>query len=370
MKIEQKIYKKISSLSTPFSPCVNSTQRRPTHLAFHSLFYYFHQVAAWISHLLHFLRPGASISKFFCMNSQNLLHVPFEPGSDQGDVIRGDVRYCPERVASPQGHHQQSVFIVAHGFKAFKDWGPFPHIGERFAKAGFVSVVFNFSHNGVGPNPHRITAFQRFAKNTISREVDDLGRVLDALVEGSIPLPTGVGTDKNSIGIVGHSRGAGVAIIRARKDKRVRAVAAWSAVSTFDRWNRQQKEKWRDRGHLSVSGAGVKPKFRISADFLEDLEKNKEDLDILRAVSELHVPLLLVYGNQDLVTPVEEAENLYARSDRTKTDLILLERTGHMLGGGSNPFRGSSTLDRVIDLTSAWFHRNLESKREADGDFE
>ena len=286
------------------------------------------------------------------MKSQKILRLPFELGSDPEDVIRGDIRYSKE-------HQHQPVLIIAHEFKTFKDWGPFPHIGERFAKAGFVSLVFNFSDNGVVPNPHRITEFERFAKNTISKEVDDLGRVLDAVIEGSIPLPTGFGMNERSIGIVGHSRGAGVAIIQARKDRRVGAVAAWSAVSTFDRWTPKQKKEWRDRGHLSLSASAVKPKFRMGVEFLNDLEKNKAGLDVLKAVSELHVPLLLVYGKQDLVTPIEEAENLHSRSDRTRTELVFLKKTGHMFGAGTNPFQGSSMLDHVIDLTSAWFHRNL-----------
>ncbi len=285
------------------------------------------------------------------MNPQDLVSVPFELASNHEDVIRGDVRYY-------QGQKKKPVLVIAHGFKTFKDWGPFPYIGERFAETGFISVVFNFSHNGVGPNLRRITEFKRFAANTPSKEVQDLGRVIDALFEGSIPSGP---ASTESIGVVGHSRGAGISIIRARKDSRVGAVAAWSAISKFNRWSRRQEAEWRRRGYLSLVGTSVRPKFRMGVEFLEDLEKNRDSLDILKAASELQVPLLLVYGKQDVVTPVEEAEDLYSKSDRTKTEFVLLEKTGHMLGGGSSPFRGSSTLDHVIDLTSAWFHRYLDT---------
>lgn len=299
--------------------------------------------------------PGATSS---CMKPQRILHHAFELKGNRGDVIRGDVRSSQDREGQP-------VLVIAHGFKVFKDWGPYPSIGEQFAKAGFVSVVFNFSHNGVGRDLHRISDFERFAKNTITQEVGDLGRVIDAVVEGRMPLGP---ADKRSVAVVGHSRGAGVAIVRAWKDRRIRAVAAWSAVSTFDRWTERQKQEWRERGYLSLVGPKLKPTFRMGVEFLDDLDRNRQRLDIEKAVSELHVPLLLVYGKQDLVTPVAEAEKLYAKSDRTKTELVIVENTGHMLGGGTSPFRGSSVLDHIIDLTSSWLGRNLAPGRKPDAD--
>ena len=39
-----------------------------------------------------------------------------------------------------------------HGFKGFKDWGFFPHLADRLARAGLVAVSFNFSGSGVGPD--------------------------------------------------------------------------------------------------------------------------------------------------------------------------------------------------------------------------
>ncbi|HEY4643111.1 MAG TPA: alpha/beta hydrolase, partial [Bacteroidota bacterium] len=140
------------------------------------------------------------------------------------------------------------------------------------------------------------------------------------------------------------------------------------AVSTFDRWTERQKQEWRKRGYLSLVDPKLKPTFRMGVEFLDDLDKNGRKLDIEKAVSELDVPLLLVYGKQDLVTPVAEAEKLYAKSDRTKTELVIVENTGHMLGGVTSPFRGSSVLDHIIDLTLSWLGRNLVPGRKPDAD--
>ena len=82
------------------------------------------------------------------------------------------------------------VIIVCHGFKAFKDWGPFPAIGRYFAESGFVSIVFNFSHNGIGKNFRKFSEREKFSVNTFSLELEDVATVLDAISTGSSPLLT------------------------------------------------------------------------------------------------------------------------------------------------------------------------------------
>jgi len=43
---------------------------------------------------------------------------------------------------------KKPVVIFSHGYRGFKDWGPFNLIAEQFAEGGLVFVKFNFSHNG------------------------------------------------------------------------------------------------------------------------------------------------------------------------------------------------------------------------------
>ena len=43
----------------------------------------------------------------------------------------------------------KNLIIFCHGFKGFKDWGPWNLVAEHFAKAGFFFIKFNFSHNFV-----------------------------------------------------------------------------------------------------------------------------------------------------------------------------------------------------------------------------
>ena len=48
-----------------------------------------------------------------------------------------DVTFCLKNNNHP-------VVIFSHGFKGFKDWGPFNQIAEYFARKGFCFIKFNF----------------------------------------------------------------------------------------------------------------------------------------------------------------------------------------------------------------------------------
>jgi dipeptidyl aminopeptidase/acylaminoacyl peptidase len=248
------------------------------------------------------------------------------------------------------------VIIVCHGFKAFKDWGPFPAIGRYFAESGFVSIVFNFSHNGIGKNFRKFSEREKFSVNTFSLELEDVTTILDAISMRQIDCRS---MDDSKIGIVGHSRGGGIAIIKAREDKRIKAVAGWSTVSYFDRYTEGQRKRWREKGFVGLPSINPESLFRLRTDLLDDLEKNGERLNIKTAVHDLGKPLLLIHGTADLPVPIEEVKSLYEISDKTMTELILLEGIGHMYGARHPYVKPAPAMSRVLDLTAAWFHKHL-----------
>jgi len=69
----------------------------------------------------------------------------FELVGADGGPLRGDVR------TQEKGADRPAV-VICHGFKGFKDWGFFPHLAARIARAGMTAVSFNFSGSGVGPD--------------------------------------------------------------------------------------------------------------------------------------------------------------------------------------------------------------------------
>src|SRR5690606_37253631 len=94
-----------------------------------------------------------------------------------GRPILTDVFYEPNAEAKP-------VVILCHGWKGFKDWGTFNLLAELFAENNFFFVKFNFSFNGhTAEEPLECTDVEAFAQNNFSREMDDLGQVIDWVVE-------------------------------------------------------------------------------------------------------------------------------------------------------------------------------------------
>ncbi|MEW6509409.1 MAG: alpha/beta fold hydrolase [Bacteroidota bacterium] len=274
-----------------------------------------------------------------------LSEVPFSITNASGDTLRGDIRMM-------QGSTRAPVVLVCHGFTAHKDWGPFPFIGRRFAEAGFVSIVFNFSHNGVGADSRRFTEREKFAGNTVGKELEDLRAVVDAVAAGVV----GGGTaDPSRVFVVGHSRGGGIAILGAKEDERIRGIAAWSTIATFYRYTAHQRSVWERDGFLPVTIRGLRTRLRLDVAVLRDLEEHRARYDLREAARTLGVPLLLIHGSADAAVRAAEAEELYAAGESSRTELVLLDGAGHSLGA-THPFRSRSpALDQAIDLSARWF---------------
>jgi len=266
-----------------------------------------------------------------------------------GDPFSADLRYREGEGALP-------TVIICHGFTAHKDWGPFPYFGQRFAERGFASIVLNFSHNGIGDTPGRFSELRKFEKNTVGKEVEDLRAVVDAVTGSREGMEV---IDPARVAVAGHSRGGGVAILEASHDLRVKAVAAWSAVATFYRYTQHQRDEWEKKGFHPISIKGSPSRLRYGIDVLRDLEDGKTAYDLHDAVRRLRVPLLLVHGAADMSVKSTEAEELYEVSDKSRTELVILDKVGHSYGA-KHPFTESTpAVDEVVAMTARWFTQHL-----------
>ena len=260
-----------------------------------------------------------------------------------GDDLITDFRF-PE-----SGTEKLPLVILCHGFKGFKDWGCFPYMMDRIAEEGNFAVSFNFSYNGTGENDFDQSDFTRldlFAENTFSRELDDLGSIIDHLFENKDKY----NYDKGNITLTGHSRGGGIAILKTAEDKRISKLVVLSSVCNFDRYSDTLKKKWKEVGYFEVINSRTNQMMRLNYTLIEDLIKNKERLDIQKAISEITVPVMIIHGAQDITVDYSNAEDLYSRSDKEKTKLFLIENTGHTFGA-VQPFEGTTkALEEVLTL--------------------
>lgn len=276
-----------------------------------------------------------------------VIHTTFTREPRPGDIIRGDVRIA-------DGPPPRSAVVVVHGFKGFKDWGFFPHVCERLAAAGHAVVSFNLSHNGIGSDFQNFTELDRFGANTLSLELDEVLAILDDVIGGDL-LPR----SPDKVGILGHSRGGGQAVLAAAEEGRVRAVATWAAVSHFDRWSDETKQEWRADGRTWILNSRTGQQMPLDVGLLEDLEANRERLDISAAATRLNRPWLIVHGVDDLTVRVDEAHTLARAASNCR--LVLVDGAGHTFEA-RHPFVGSTAqLDRALEATVAHFGKHLSS---------
>ena len=244
--------------------------------------------------------------------------------------------------------------LVLHGFKGFKDWGMFPPLSQRLAQAGFIVVSPNLSGSGVDDEGD-FSLPERFGHNTFSAELEDVRRVIDALMAGQLGVPT-----PSTLGLVGHSRGGGIAVLQAARDPRVRALVTWAAISSVERWPSAQRSSWRAAGRTDIQNARTGQVLPLYTDVLDDIEQNASALDIETAGRRIRIPWLLIHGTEDESVRFAEAERLKAASARPDTRLLPIQGGGHTFGA-VHPWRATtSELDTVFDATLAWLTTRLK----------
>jgi uncharacterized protein len=281
--------------------------------------------------------------------SESLRDESFSVITDRGDTVHGDLRWFEDGRVKP-------AVIFCHGFKGFKDWGPFPAWGRALANAGFVSVHFNFSHNGVTPeHPTEFVDLDAFADNTYTTELADASAVLDYVAEGTGGLAP---VDAEHIGLMGHSRGGGTAILLAERDDRVRALATWASVRTFTgRFTAAQIRDWEAKGYTEVVNGRTGQIMRLNRSLYDDAMAHKEELDILAAAERLDVPWLIVHAEDDEAVDIRAAERLKA----AQPDATLVRAEGGHTFGGAHPHDGAvpDSLHAVWDKTIGFFDSAL-----------
>ena len=249
-----------------------------------------------------------------------------------------------------------NCIIFAHGFKGFKDWGFGPYMANYFADQGNFVITFNFSHNGVGDSITEFDELDKFADNTYSKEVAEVREIVQAYKTDFF----GEIRQNNKIGLLGHSRGGGIAIIAASLLDDVKCLVTWSSISNFDRWSERQKKEWKENGYIEALNTRTKQMMRLNRVLLDDLERNTYDLlNIEKSLKNLNMPYLIVHGDQDLAVPILEAEQLYFLSNKAKTELLKISGTGHTFDI-KHPFEGSTkAFNMVLEKTNYFFQKSF-----------
>ena len=181
----------------------------------------------------------------------------------------------------------------------------------------------SFSGNGASEG--------RFEDSNISKEVEDLGAVLDA-------LPGRV------IACAGHSMGGAVAVLRAGRDRRIRALVSLAAIV--------HTRAFLDRAFGDLTpGAGLmlgKPGCVLSRRRTSTISRGIGS--VIDHAAEITVPWLFVHGTRDSLVPIDDTHDAYARA-RTPKERVVLDGADHTFEPGLTP--------RMVDTVTRWCRAQL-----------
>lgn len=251
------------------------------------------------------------------------------------------------RVEGPAGYRERGEplphVIVLHGFKGFMHWGFFPELSRRIGGAGMVAVSFNASGSGVGADLESFTELEAFARDTHSRQLEDLDRVREHVLD---VLPA---VRRDRLGALGHSRGGGMVLLHAARHGDYRALVTWASIAEVPRHDEATRAEWRARGYTEVVNARTGQVLRIATDVLDDVERNAERLDVLAACRRIQAPTLVVHGTADEAVDPAAAERIVAALPNGR--LLRVEGAGHTFGARHPPGPVPADLERVHRAT-------------------
>lgn len=262
----------------------------------------------------------------------------------------------------PSGQPLPVVFFL-HGFKGFKDWGAFPDACSELSRAGFALLAMNFSLNGVGESMTEFDQLDRFARETLSQDLDDVGSVIAALKDGQVKMPEGVQLDTNAIGIIGHSRGGHTAVAAAAEYPEIKCLVTWSAVADYNaRWSSEMVSDWEEKGVTEIINGRTGQIMPVKKIVYKDALENADRLMAVKRAEELNTPALFVHSRGDEAVPYSEAEKLYEYCTSEQKEILLMPDSGHTFDT-SHPFDDEEFPDifqEVITATREWFQNYLQ----------
>jgi pimeloyl-ACP methyl ester carboxylesterase len=270
-------------------------------------------------------------------------------GSLNQKPITADITYLNNGIAKP-------IILFAHGFKGFKDWGPWSLLSEKAALEGFCFLKFNFSYNGVTPeNLNEITDKEAFGYNNFSREVEDIDRLLTYL---ELTLSKEIqNLDLNRIYLIGHSRGGGISIIKAAEDARIKKLATWASVHDFaSRFTEAELTYWKTHGVVYVKNSRTGEDYPMYYQFAEDFSRNGDRFLIARAMEKVWQPMLIIHGTNDETVNINAAFQLHQWKPESK--LFILNKANHTFGA-RHPHMDKSLpqdLELALEKTLTFFN--------------
>ncbi|MDW7695890.1 alpha/beta fold hydrolase [Flammeovirgaceae bacterium SG7u.111] len=260
----------------------------------------------------------------------------------------GDIRFKKDGKAKP-------IILFVHGFKGFKDWGPFNLVADFFAKNDFVFAKINLSHNGTTPeSPIDFADLEAFGNNNFTIEQDDIGTAIDFLLSYDEIKDE---ADMEQLNLIGHSRGGGMVVLKTAADARIRKTATWAAICDVAAGYKDETviENWEKDGVIHIWNSRTEQHMPLYFQIYENYIQNREKLSIEKNAKTITQPVILFHGTEDPTVPYAAAESLH--SWIPNATFVTLEGSGHTFEAAHpwNSEKLPENLQTVVEKTAAFF---------------
>jgi uncharacterized protein len=237
---------------------------------------------------------------------------------------RLDVSYLAAAGSTPRTGPPRALVVLAHGVTAHKDRPWLVTLADALADAGLPSLRVSFAGNGASEG--------RFQEAVPSKEVGDLGCVLDALERWGV----------ESIGYAGHSMGGAVGVLRAASDPRIACLVSLAGMVHVDAFFQ------RHFAHLPPGAPMLgKPECPWSPALADDAARIGS---VTEQAAAIHVPWLLVHGDADELVPYQDARDAAAAAGG-RPELVTLPGVDHRFTGA---------MPQVVDAVVPWLRERLQ----------
>ncbi len=189
----------------------------------------------------------------------------------------------------PGAEGDARIVVLGHGVTGNKDRPVVTGAAEALQKAGIASLKFSFAGNGGSGG--------RFQDCTVTKEIGDLGSVLDVLERAGRTIAYG-----------GHSMGGAVGVSRAATDDRIKVLISLAGmVDTAAFAQREFGEETPDEGCMWEEES-----CPLSSTYMNDMASIGSVIELGRKVT---VPWLLVHGTEDDVVPIQDSIDILTKAN-------------------------------------------------------
>jgi len=233
--------------------------------------------------------------------------------------------------------NQKGLAFIVHGLGGFKEQHQMEAMKKAFLDNEFTVVRYD-SSNAFGESGGNLE------NATMTQYYHDL--------EDVITWSKSQEWYQEPFVLTGHSVGGFcVTLYTLNYPKKVKAVAPISPVVSgelFSKTKEIQKVigEWKKTG-IREWESGTKPGVmkRLKYDFMEDAFQ----YDLLKIVQDIKIPMLLVVGGNDEVTPLEHQKLLYDKLN-TEKEFHIIDKAGHT-------FREEPGLTQLEEIISNWIKK-------------